>query len=100
MIALKVLGLEFTNDDETIRKAYLKSLKKYPPEKFPDKYKTVRKAYELIETEQRRLEYYLFGHEDDITYDEYSSVCLNIDKTIPKEKWNKLCQLYQKTKSK
>jgi DnaJ-class molecular chaperone len=100
MIAFKVLGLEFTNDDQTIRKAYLAALAKYPPEKSPDNYKTIRKAYGLIESEQKRLEYYLFGRDDDITVEEYTAVCLNVDKSITSEKWNKLCQLYQKNRSK
>ena len=100
MIAFKVLGLEFTNDDKIIRTAYLESLAKYPPEKQPEKYKTIRKAYELIETQQQRLKYFLFGFEDDISFQEYTSICLKIDKSISSEKWNQLCQIYQKKKSK
>ncbi len=100
MIAFKVLGLAFCDDDETVRKAYLESIKKYPPEHFPEEYKVVRKAYELIETHQKRLEYFLFGHEQDISLEDYKTLCLTIDKTITADKWNNLCQHYLKSKSK
>ncbi len=99
MIAFKVLGIAFSNEDEFVRKAYLESLKKYPPERSPEKYKIIRKAYELIESEQKRLEYFLFGSEHDISLEEYQTICLGIDKTLTTDKWNKLCQHYQKSKS-
>lgn len=100
MIAYKILGLEFTNDNGIIRDAYRRSVMKYSPEKAPDQYKIIRKAYELIETEQKRLEYYLFGSKDDVEFEEYTSLCLKIDKSISSEKWERLCQLYQENKSK
>lgn len=99
MIAYAILGLKPTNEDEAIRNAYLKSLRKYPPERSPDEYQIIRKAYELIETEQKRLDYFLFKTAEDITYDEYAAICLNLDKTLPAEKWNKLCQRYQESRS-
>jgi curved DNA-binding protein CbpA len=98
MIAYTVLGLKVTNNDAEIRQAYLESLKKYPPEKSPDAYQIIRKAYELIETEQKRLDYYLFKTTEDISFDEYSAICLNLDKTLPTEKWNTLCRLYQESR--
>lgn len=100
MIAFRVLGLDFTNDDETVRKAYLSKITRFPPEKAPEQYKIVRRAYEMIKSEQKRMEYYLFGNREEITAEEYESVCLEIDKSITSEKWDTLCRMYQKSKSK
>jgi len=99
MIAYKILGLEVTNDSQIIRKAYRDSILKYSPEKAPQQYKIIRKAYELVETEQKRLEYFLLGSQDDIEFEEFTTLCLNIDKSIPLKKWEGLCQLYQKSRS-
>lgn len=57
------LGISTDADDEAIHLAYLQQIRKYPPELHPQEFKTVRRAYELLETRQKRLQYELFDTE-------------------------------------
>jgi len=57
-------------DDEAIKKAYLKKVREFPPERDGDAFQRIRKAYELIQTEKLRFEYKLFHYEKP----EYSSL--------------------------
>lgn len=98
MIAYQILGLNICNDDKVIRDAYLAKIRQYPPERSPDEYKVVRKAYEKIETEQKRIEYFLFGNDQDITPEDYERIFFKIDKQITKETWEQLCQMYREKK--
>ncbi|MFH0782903.1 MAG: DnaJ domain-containing protein [Pseudomonadota bacterium] len=54
--------LEVTEDagDVLIKKAYLIMVRRYPPERFPDDFQRIYRAYELIKTDQDRLSYRLF----------------------------------------
>lgn len=47
-------------DDAVIKKAYLGMVRRYPPERFPDDFQRIYRAYELIKTEENRLSYRLF----------------------------------------
>ncbi|MBT4090429.1 MAG: hypothetical protein HN580_15020 [Deltaproteobacteria bacterium] len=98
MIAYRVLGTDFCDDDAEIRAAYLRSIKTYSPEKSPEEYKTIRKAYELIETGQKRIEYFLFGNDLEFELEEYERLFIKTDKQITREKWDRLCQIYQENK--
>ena len=95
MIAYKILGTEFCDDDNRIREAYLKKIRQYPPETNPAEYQVIRKAYDRIETSQKRLEYFLFGNDMDFTPEEYERLQLKVDKKLTKEIWEKLCRRYQ-----
>lgn len=55
--------LEVAEDatDEAIKKAYLRKVREYPPERDAEGFRRVRAAFELIETAKRRLEYRLFN---------------------------------------
>ena len=55
-----LLGVEPSADDETIKKAYLKKVRAFPPDHAPDEFQAVRAAYEAIKTEKARLAYELF----------------------------------------
>ncbi len=54
--------LEVAEDagDSQIKKAYLGMVRRYPPERFPDDFQRIYRAYELIKTEDDRLAYRLF----------------------------------------
>lgn len=46
--------------DEAIKKAYLRKVREFPPERDAEGFRRVRAAFELIETEASRREYRLF----------------------------------------
>lgn len=55
------LGIDSNADDKTVRNAYLELIKKYPPDRDPERFKEIANAYETIKDEKKRLEYYLFN---------------------------------------
>jgi DnaJ-class molecular chaperone len=58
-----VLGVAETDDDDTIKKAYLQQVREHPPERDADRFQTIRAAYEAIKTRRDRLSYRLFQQE-------------------------------------
>jgi curved DNA-binding protein CbpA len=56
-----VLDLEETADDEAVRAAYLRGVRKSPPDRDPEGFRRVRNAYEAIRDKERRLALRLFG---------------------------------------
>lgn len=61
MTPYEYLGIDFNADDKTVRSAYLELIKTYPPDREPERFKEIAKAYETIKDEKKRLEYYLFN---------------------------------------
>ncbi|MGF1615898.1 MAG: DnaJ domain-containing protein [Gammaproteobacteria bacterium] len=59
----QVLGVPDTADDVEIKKAYLKQVRQYPPERAPERFQTIRRAFESIQTRRDRLRYQLFQAE-------------------------------------
>ncbi len=57
------LGIDADADDAAIRQAYLECVKRYPPERYPERFAAVNKAYEALKTEERRMEYRLFNQD-------------------------------------
>ena len=57
------LGIGVDADDETVHQAYLRQIRKHPPERYPEEFKAARRAYELLETRRKRLQYELFDTE-------------------------------------
>ncbi|WP_457576885.1 J domain-containing protein [Desulfomarina sp.] len=57
------LGIDKDSDDEAVRQGYLKMVRKYPPDRYPEKFQRIQDGYELIRTEKKRLEYQLFHTE-------------------------------------
>ena len=55
-----VLDVDEHADDETVRKAYLKLVRTYSPERAPTRFQEIRTAYEQIAERRNRLKYYLF----------------------------------------
>lgn len=56
-----ILNVPIVADDETIRKSYLKLVKKFPPGSAPEQFKKINAAYLTLKDEKGRLEYYLFN---------------------------------------
>jgi DnaJ-class molecular chaperone len=56
----EILDIPENSDDITVKKAYLRMVRQYPPERFPEAFQRVRAAYELIKTQKDRLRFSLF----------------------------------------
>ena len=54
-------------DDQTVRQTYLELVRRYPPDRFPDRFQAIHAAYERLKNERSRLEYYLFDRDPDIS---------------------------------
>ena len=54
------LGLPADSDDDTIRRRYLELVRQFSPEKHPEKFAAVRRAYESLRDLNTRLRYRLF----------------------------------------
>lgn len=54
--SLKILRVPRDADMETVRRAYVKQTRRYPPEHFPEKYKRVKHAYEQLRLERGSIE--------------------------------------------
>jgi curved DNA-binding protein CbpA len=46
-----------TVDDAAVKTAYLDLLRRYPPEREPEHFQQIRKAYEQLATRQKRVQY-------------------------------------------
>ncbi len=55
-----VLGVPLNSDDQTIRRAYVDSIKLAPPDVDPIRFQAVNTAYESIKTEAHRHRHTLF----------------------------------------
>jgi hypothetical protein len=51
-----VLGLDEGADDEAIKRRYLALVRTWPPDREPEKFQAIRRAYEAIGTQRQRLE--------------------------------------------
>jgi DnaJ-class molecular chaperone len=56
----QVMGLAADSDDETIRRRYLELVRQFSPEKHPEKFAAIRRAYESLRDLNTRLRYRLF----------------------------------------
>ncbi|HDH98981.1 MAG TPA: molecular chaperone DnaJ [Deltaproteobacteria bacterium] len=59
----EVLGIGVDADDVSVRNAYLDLVRRYPPERHPEKFKQITEAYARLKDKKSRLEYYLFNRE-------------------------------------
>jgi curved DNA-binding protein CbpA len=55
-----VLGLPDDSDDDTIRRRYLELVRQFSPERHPERFAAVRKAYENLRDLDTRLRHRLF----------------------------------------
>lgn len=51
----RLLGLREGAGDDEIRIAYLKLVKRFPPEKNPDKFRLINRAYEALKNSRSRV---------------------------------------------
>lgn len=63
-----VLGLSPDSDDAHIRRRYLELVRQFSPEQAPEKFSTIREAYDSLKDLNTRLHYRLFeaGKRDSI----------------------------------
>lgn len=54
-----VLGLDEDADDEAIKRRYLAMVRTWPPDREPEKFQAIRRAYEAVSTQRQRLEWQL-----------------------------------------
>lgn len=58
----RVLGIpEDTADDDAIRNAWLEGVRRFPPEKEPERFARNREAYEMIRDRESRFRLWTFG---------------------------------------
>ena len=50
-----------TDDDGTIRNAWLEAVRRFPPEQHPERFATIREAYERIRDRESRYALRTFG---------------------------------------
>lgn len=55
-----ILGVDENATDETIRKRYLELVRRYTPEKHPERFRKINEAYEAIKARQDRVAGKLF----------------------------------------
>ncbi len=56
----QVLEVAETADDAAIKKAYLRKVRAFPPDREPQRFQAIREAFEAIRTRRNRLRYRLF----------------------------------------
>jgi len=56
----EILGVAEDADDAAIKKAYLAKVKEHPPEHQAEAFQRIRAAFELIQTDKQRRNYWLF----------------------------------------
>src|SRR5262245_10051882 len=56
----QVLGLPPDSDDEAIRRRYLELVRQFPPDKSPEKFAAIRRAYDSLRDLDTRLKHRLF----------------------------------------
>lgn len=52
-----ILGINLEADEKEIKKAYVTMIRKYPPEKAPEEFKKIRKAFDVLINPSSRAEY-------------------------------------------
>ncbi len=58
--AYAILGLPADSDDETIRRRYLELVRRFSPERHPERFAAIRQAYESLRNLDTRVRHRLF----------------------------------------
>lgn len=82
----RVLGVDPTADDETIRAAYLAAIRESPPERDRERFERVRRAYEAISDRRRRLAHELFDRTEPTLDDLLTAVSSDFAPRRPTER--------------
>jgi curved DNA-binding protein CbpA len=56
----EILDIPESVTDPQVKTAYLQKTREFPPERFPEKFKEIKDAYEKIKSFQDRVSYKLF----------------------------------------
>jgi curved DNA-binding protein CbpA len=56
-----ILGVGVDADDAAVRAAYLEAVKRFPPERHPERFAAVSEAYQSLKDEKSRIEYDWFN---------------------------------------
>jgi curved DNA-binding protein CbpA len=57
----KILGIADDASTEEIRAAYLKKVKEYPPDRYPEEFEAIRDAYTLLGNPKKKLQLTVLG---------------------------------------
>jgi DnaJ-class molecular chaperone len=57
----EILEAPDTATDSEIKSAYLKQVRQFPPDRYPEKFKQIKIAYDQISGEKNRIAYRLFN---------------------------------------
>lgn len=59
-----LLGIDEEADDETVRATYLQQVRAHPPDRDPERFQEIYKAYEAVKTFRERMAVRLLGAPD------------------------------------
>ena len=76
----KTLEVSKNASADEIKKAYFKQIKQFPPEREPEKFKTIRSAYEQLKSPDKRAETDVFTLRDAEQEFEFPDEILNSSK--------------------
>lgn len=90
--AYETLEVGEDEGDAAIKKAYLGMVRRYPPERCPEDFQRIYRAYELIKTVEDRLSYRLFHYTLPEPADIAASLLQNNTQHVPasREEWQTL----------
>lgn len=95
-----ILDLPPTATDVEIRNAYLQLAKRYPPTHASKEFAEISKAYALIDTPDKRLQFELHGPVEAGTP---ASLChqtlAHLRLHRPRPQWSQLCQTFSQNKN-
>ena len=57
----ETLGIEKTATGEDVKRAYYRKVRQYQPDRFPEEFKKIRAAYEVLSGPEQRAEYDALG---------------------------------------
>ncbi|MBX4263013.1 DnaJ domain-containing protein [Clostridium estertheticum] len=88
----EILELTALASNEDIKRAYFKSVRKYPPDRFEVEFMNIRKAYEILSNEKTRKQYDAINNLDSDVKENYSLARTYMEK----EELNKAIKILQK----
>ena len=62
----ETLGISQKADDDQVRQAYLDLIRRYPPDRFPERFAAISESYQTLKDENSRLQYALFNTDSGI----------------------------------
>ncbi|MPQ31284.1 tetratricopeptide repeat protein [Clostridium estertheticum] len=96
----ETLELTALASNEDIKRAYFKSVRKYPPDRFEVEFMNIRKAYEILSNEKTRKQYDSINNLDSDVKENYSLARTYMEEEEELNKAIKILQKMQKEDSK